>query len=207
MRTLRYVLTVIALALPALGQNKPDAAPSKKSPSQAEKPVEFASPELARLDIFIGPWSVTESHFNARGELIATVKGTEDITWILDHRAIRRVYSTATDTAVFKANGTLTWNDAEKKYHGVWFDNVSTAGPSTATGTWDDETHTMLFHVESSGREGAIVRYRVVEKFTDPQTRMATTYLIDGSNLVKRMEVEYKRATPCPAKALTIFGG
>ena len=207
MRTLRYVLTVIAMALPALGQNEPDAAPSKNSPSQAEKPVEFASPELARLDIFIGPWSVTESHFNPRGELIATVKGTEDITWILDHRAIRRVYSTATDTAVFKANGTLTWNDAEKKYHGVWFDNVSTAGPTTVLGTWDDETRTMLFYVESSGREGATVRYRVVEKFTDPQTRMATTYLIEGSNLVKRMEVEYKRATPCPAKAMRIIGG
>ncbi len=207
MRTLRHVLTVIATALPALGQNEPDAAPSKNSPSRAEKPVEFASPELARLDLFIGPWSVTESHFNPRGELIATAKGTEEITWILDHRAIRRAYSTAPGATIFKANGTLTWNDAEKKYHGVWFDNVSTAGPTTATGTWDDETHTMLFHVESSGREGATVRYRVVEKFPDPQTRMATTYLIDGSNLVKRMEVEYKRATPCPAKALTIFGG
>ena len=101
----------------------------------------------------------------------------------------------------------LTWNDTMKKYHGVWFDNVSTAGPTTATGTWDDETHTMLFYVESSGREGATVRYRVVEKFTDPQTRMATTYLIEGSNLVKRMEVEYKRATPCPAKAMRIIGG
>ncbi len=207
MRITRYVLLFVVAALPAVGQNEPGAAPSKNSPSRAEKPVEFASPELARLDLFIGPWSVTESHFNPRGELIATVKGTEEITWILDHRAIRRVYSTATDTAVFKANGTLTWNDAEKKYHGVWFDNVSTAGPTLAKGTWDDETRTMLFYVELSGRDGAAVRYRVVEKFTDPQTRMATTYLIEGSNLVKRMEVEYKRATPCPARAITILGG
>jgi hypothetical protein len=197
----------LVAALPAVGQNEPGPTQSKTAPPEAEKPVEFASPELARLDIFIGPWSVTESHFNPRGEMIATVKGTEEITWILDHRAIRRAYSTAPGATVFKANGTLTWNDTMKKYHGVWFDNVSTAGPTTALGTWDDDTKTMLFQIEASRREGATVRYRVVEKFTDPQTRMSTTYLIEGSNLVKRMEVEYKRATPCPAKALRILGG
>ena len=199
---------MLVSTLPAIAQNEPDSARIKGSPDAGEKKaVEFASPELARLDVFIGPWSVTESHFNPRGELIATVKGTEEITWILDHRAIRRVYSTATDSTIFKANGTLTWNDADKKYHGVWFDNVSTAGPTTVTGSWDDQTRTMLLQVESSGREGLSVRYRVVERFADPQTRVATTYLVEGSNLVKRMEVEYKRATPCPAKAITILGG
>ena len=75
------------------------------------------------------------------------------------------------------------------------------------TGSWDDQTRTMLLYLESSKGKGSTVRYRVVERFADAQTRMATTYLIDGSNLVKRMEVEYKRATPCPAKAFTIMGG
>ena len=206
-RIARYLLILFITAFPAAGQNEPDPTRSRGPSGEGGKAIEFASPELARLDIFVGPWSVTESHFNPRGEVIATVKGTEEITWILDHRAIRRAYSTSTGTTVFKANGTLTWNDVEKKYHGAWFDNVSTAGPTTAMGSWDDETKTMLFHVESSGRDGSTVRYRVVERFTDPQTRVATTYLLEGSNLVKRMEVEYKRATPCPAKAITILGG
>lgn len=203
----RNLSLVMVSTVSVIAQDEPDSARSKGSPAEGEKAVEFASPELARLDIFIGPWSVTESHFNPRGELIATVKGTEEITWILDHRAIRRAYSTATGSTIFKAQGTLTWNSEGKKYHGVWFDNVSTAGPTTVTGSWDDQTRTMLFHLESAGRDGAIVRYRVVERFTDPQIRVATTYLVDGSNLVKRMEVEYKRATPCPARALSILGG
>lgn len=207
MRIARFLSIVMLSTLPAIGQDEPDSTRSKSTSGEVEKTVEFASPELARLDIFIGPWSVTESHFNPRGELIATVKGTEEITWILDHRAIRRAYSTAPDSTIFKAQGTLTWNNVEKKYHGVWFDNVSTVGPTTVTGSWDDQTRTMLFQVESPGRDGSIVRYRVVERFADPQTRVATTYLIDGSNLVKRMEVEYKRATPCPARALNILGG
>lgn len=195
------------LALALIGTISVAAQESKDHAKPDESQVEFANPELARLDIFIGPWSVTESHFNPRGELIATVKGTEEITWILDHRAIRRAYSTAPDSTIFKAQGTLTWNNTEKKYRGVWFDNVSTAGPSTVTGGWDDQTRTMLFQLESAGRDGSIVRYRVVERFADPQTRVATTYLIEDGSLVKRMEVEYKRATPCPAKAITIMGG
>ena len=207
MRVTRYLTIAMLSTLPAVSKNEPDGSRSKSPPGEVEKTVEFASPELARLDVFIGPWSVTESHFNPRGELIATVKGTEEITWILDHRAIRRAYSTATDSTIFKAQGTLTWNDAEKKYHGVWFDNVSTAGPTTVMGSWDDATRTMLFHLESAGSAGATVRYRVVERFADPQTRVATTYLFEGSNLVKRMEVEYKRATPCPLKTLNIIGG
>ena len=204
---LRILSFVLVSALPIIGQEQPNTARKQDSPAYGEKNLEFANPELAHLDIFIGPWSVTESHFNPRGELIATVKGTEEITWILDHRAIRRAYSTATGSTIFKAQGTLTWNSEEKKYRGVWFDNVFTAGPTMVTGSWDDQTRTMLFHLESAGRDGAIVRYRVVERFADPQTRVATTYLVDGSNLVKRMEVEYKRATPCPARALTILGG
>lgn len=207
MRIARFLSIAMVSTLPAIGQDEPDSARSKSAPAEGEKTVEFANPELARLDMFIGPWSVTENHFNPRGELIATVKGTEEITWILDHRAIRRAYSTAPDATVFKAQGTLTWNSAEKKYHGAWFDNVATAGPTTVTGSWDDQTQTMLFHLESAGRDGSIVRHRVVERFADPQTRVATTYLIEGTSLVKRMEVEYKRAIPCPAKAATIIRG
>ncbi len=207
MRIVRILSLAMVSTLPAIGQDQPESARGKDSPAAGEKAVEFANPELARLDLFIGPWSVTESHFNPRGELIATVKGTEEITWILDHRAIRRAYSTTPGSAAFKAQGTLTWNSAEKKYHGVWFDNVSTAGPTTVTGNWDDQTQTMLFHLESAGKDGGVVGHRVVERFADPQTRVATTYLIEGSNLVKRMEVEYKRALPCPAKAATIIRG
>ena len=51
---------------------------------------EYPSPKIAHLELFIGPWHVSEEHFNARGEVVATVKGTEEITWILDRHAIRR---------------------------------------------------------------------------------------------------------------------
>jgi hypothetical protein len=170
------------------------------------KPVEFAFPELATLELFVGPWNVTETHFDTKGKIVATVKGTEEIAWLLDRHAIRRTYATSTGDRTFKASGILTWNAVEKKYHGVWFDNASTAGPSTVKGTWDRDTLTMLFDMESSGPLGP-VRHRAVEKFDGPEKRVVTTYQIDGSSLIKRLEVEYHRAKPCPSQLRGYFGG
>jgi hypothetical protein len=181
------------------------AATQSGGQADPDKPFEYVSPEVARLEMFVGAWSVTERHFNAQGELAATVNGSEEIAWQLDRRSIRRTYTTGTGTTVYRAVGMLTWNDVEKKYHGVWFDNVSTAGPSTTKGNWDEETRTMTFTVESLNRDGSMTRYKVVEQLQGEDHRTATTYLLDGKKTVKRMEVEYKRAVRCPARIRPIF--
>jgi len=192
---------------PRIGQAVGEPPEPAVERSHDGKPVEFVSPEVARLDMFIGAWNVTETHFNPQGDKVASVKGTEEMVWILDHRVIRRTYITSTETSVFRATGTLTWNAVEKVYHGVWFDNVSTSGPMVAKGTWDEDTRTMLFTLESSGPGGATVRHKVVEQLVDSDNRVATTYLLQGSALVKRLEVQYKRAIPCPAtNSLRIIG-
>lgn len=192
------------LALSALAQ--PDHVLTD-GPRTPEKPIEFPNPELARLEIFIGPWSVAESHFNPRGEVIASAKGTEEIIWMLDYHAIRRSYASSGGATTFRATGMLAWNAAEKKYHGHWYDNASTLGPTTVKGTWDDATKTMTLDVESTGPDGKPVRHKVVEKFESGEKRTATTYLVDESNLVKRLEVVYQRTTPCPDRIRTILGG
>lgn len=166
---------------------------------------EYISPEIAHLALFIGPWRVSEEHFNARGEVVATVKGTEEITWILDRHAIRRVYQSGSGPTIYHAIGTLTWNDVDKKYHGVWFDNVSSAGPTTVTGEWNDEALMMVFTIESFAKDGSVVRHKVVERFINEERRVATTYLIKGTEVVKRIEVRYKRSIPCPARIRPIF--
>lgn len=158
--------------------------------------VDFA--ELIPLDLFVGPWRVTENHFNARGEIIATVKGNEEISWVLDRRAIRRIYTTSTDTTVFRAIGMLTWNAVEKMYDGVWFDNRAKTGPVTMKGEWFPESNTMEFTVETRGEDGSPIHYKVVERFVDAKRRVATTFLTTGGTVVKRLEVEYRRAIPCP---------
>ena len=162
-------------------------------------------PELAHLELFIGPWSVTETHFDVRGEVVATVKGTEEIGWILDRHAIRRTYTTSTGSGVFRAEGTLTWSEAQEHYVGIWIDNASTSGFSTVVGEWNDADRTMVFTLESPNAQRSKRRFKVVERFIDQETRVATTFQLDGSKVIKRTEVQYRRSIPCPAKLRGIF--
>lgn len=172
---------------------------------EARSPNDHVKPELARLEMFIGPWRVTETHFNRQGDVVAMVKGTEDITWILDRCAIRRFYQSDSDANVYRAIGMLTWNEVEGKYQGVWFDNASSGGPTTAKGDWDEGRRTMVFTLESLGTDGSVVKHKVVERFVDEKLRVATTYLLKGTEIVKRTEVQYQRAIPCPAGVRRIF--
>ena len=179
------------------------AEPKDKGPAT----VEFACPELATLELLIGPWRVTQTHYNARGEQTVTLKGNEEIAWILDHRAIRRTYTTRTDTTAYEAIGTLTYNQAEKTYHGVWFYSYSLNGPSTVRGEWDPEGRMFIFTMESLDAEGREVRYKTIEEFPDEETRVATTYELKGDEVIKKVEVRYKRYIPCPPGVRAIFDG
>jgi len=202
--------TALGVAIEAVAQEpgKRSAEPAKvirpsDSPDSSGSEPEadrFISPQIARLEMLVGTWKLTEKHFNSDGEVIAAAEGTEHIIWILDRHAIRRVYQSGTDTRMYEAIGTLTWNDVAGKYHGVWFDNISTAGPVTVEGDWNDESLVVEFTTESQGRDGSTVRHKVAERFVDEKNRVATTHLIDGSDLIKRLEVEYVRTVPCPPR-------
>lgn len=160
--------------------------------------IEYVNAEMERLERYYGLWSVTERHFDERGQSVGVVKGREEVEWILKDHAIKRTYRTGTKPNVFEAIGLLTWNTAERKYRGVWMDNTSTLGPTTVTGEWNPKTEVFVFTLEAVGQDGKNLRYRVIEKFDDDDTRHATTYAVEGEQLIKRLEVQYKRAAPCP---------
>lgn len=183
-------------------ESKPSAAAEKVSAPSAkvETPaITFPCPELARLDVFTGAWNVVETHFDSLGKAIATVKGTEVISWQLDQHMLRRTYATATESMHFKTVGFITWNKHLKHYVGHWFDNRSLAGPALAQGEWQDEGRSMEFSLEGHAPDGTKAHYKVIERFEDDDHRIATTYQISGKDLTKRLEVRYERAGPCPS--------
>lgn len=193
------ILLLATLSIYAVDPQEPPAPkPTDSSASQ-----EFPNPDLAKIDRFAGIWDLVETQFDPRGQIISTVKGREENIWILDNHALRRTYSTKIDDKSYKAIGTVTWNDSEKKYRAAWFDNLSGSGPNLANGQWGDEANTFVWFLESPGKESPI-RYRVIEQFLNEETRSATTYLVSGSDLIKRMEVRYTRALPCPGKIRVI---
>lgn len=198
------VLALIVLSVSAQGAQK--SSNSDAASAKTKQGIEFASSELATLDLFVGSWRVIENHFNTRGERVATVKGSEEIAWVLDHRAIQRTYTTTASAGVFRAIGLLTWNESGKKFQGTWFDNSSTTGPTTMHGEWLPESRTMEFTVESRDKGGSTVQYKVVERLLGLERRVATTYLVQGGKVIKRMEVEYERTIPCPDRIRVIYG-
>jgi len=154
------------------------------------------------LDRFVGPWTLTERHFDAAGGVIATVKGTEEIVWILDKHAIRRTYVSTSDTRRFRAIGLLSWNAASGDFQGTWFDNTANNGPMIVHGQWDPKKNTMVYRYSVPVRKGTAREFNVVERFVDGSTRVATTFEVTGGTVQKRTEVEYKRAAPCPGAKL-----
>jgi len=178
------------------------------SPAFAEEKdsVEYPNPQLARLNDLVGTWKVTEQHFNERGDEVASASGTEEIIWMLDRHALKRSYQTATTTTSYTAVGMFTWNESERVYRGVWFDDFSTSGPTMASGDWDEKQSAFVFILEAKGRDGSPLRHRVVERFEDERTRVATTYVLHGDKAVKRLEVRYARTSPCPARTFMLGG-
>ncbi len=211
----RYVKkkTALAQSLPATlcwvgvvgAAQEPSKPGDKKSDAQVES--EAINPETARLELYIGPWTVSETHFDAKGSIVGKAKGTEEIIWILDRRAIRRTYTTGTQPFQYQAIGTTAWNNADQKYHGAWFDNASTTGPTIARGEWTDANRSFVYTLEGMNTGGTPRRFKVIEQFTDQEHRVATTYLLEGNEVIKQVEVSYERTTPCPAKMRIIFDG
>lgn len=191
----------VAALLSSTAAQQADTAGRESGGTDADHPNE----QLARLEMWIGLWTVTERHFNSNGDVVATVKGSEEVSWLLDRHAIKRDYRSGTESSKFHALGIWTFNDVDDVYQGIWFDNTGTAGPTLVKGEWDPGTLTMVATMESPRKNGSPVGHRVVERFIDPDHREATTYRLDGTELTKRMQVEYVRAIPCPGRIRTIF--
>jgi len=173
--------------------------------AEPQKTAATTHAAMEKLEMFLGHWTVTEHHYDARGKIIATVTGSEDVRWLLDEKAIQRTYTSSSDSAVYRAIGTMTWSVVDGSYRGVWFDNVSVAGPTEVRGRWDSKRKALVMEYSVAVGKDEQKKFNVIERFTDDSTRLATTFEIVDEKVVKLTEVEYKRSAPCPAKIRMIY--
>lgn len=176
-----------------------------KQPPDHDAPFTF--PELSVLDRFAGPWEVAESHYNKRGEVVASAKGIEEGVWVLDRRTLKRTYTTGEEGNLFRAIGMISWDSVGKKYKGMWFDNASANGPAALSGEWDESAKTMTITLTSSDADGKTLDHKVVDKFLDEERRLVTTYRVNAGQVEKIMEVQFRRARPCPSNLGVIMEG
>ena len=72
-------------------------------------------------------------------------------------------------------------------------------------GEWSAETRSFIFTMEALSADGARRRYRRIEELIDEEHRVATTYLLTGSEVVKVLEGKYERMIPCPSGVRAVF--
>jgi len=202
-------LTIAALPLPFAGDtpmmlDQSPAPPAKTKADDSAFP-KLPSPHFAPLEMYVGPWSVVQRHFDVRGEETSAARGSEENTWALDYHVLQRKYTTTSPAATYRASGTLTFNEATNAYEGVWYDNASTWGATTVKGEWQPADRTFVFTLERLTKDKGTVRYKVVERFVDKEHRTATTYLLSDKEVVKQLEVEYTRTSPCPDRLRVFF--
>lgn len=200
----KLLSVMIAISAPSLSVvSYASAQPAPESKSSDAPPLSFAE-AMDVLYRWLGPWTVIERHFDGTGKVAAEVKGTEEGRWILDERATRRVYRTATGSGVFEAEGTFSYNEAEHRFEGFWVNNLTTQGPSACRATWNPDTETMIYEVDPLGDGGSRERFRVVERFVSDKRRESTTYRVRGDQLTKVLEISYERSGPCPERQSTV---
>ncbi len=203
--------TIVTLSVTAAPVSSEDAKKpqedTKASQTENDDEADLAWPELQVCERYLGAWKLVEHHYNTEGKVVATVEGAEEVTWIVGKRAIQRRYVSGTRKALFRAVGTLTWNNVEGKYHGVWFDSASDGGPATVKGDWNEESQTLTFIMEIKGKDGSSTTHKIVEKFVNEQRRITTTFRVDGDKTVKLLEIDADRISHCPSGIKMFFGG
>lgn len=195
-----FGLALLAGGTAALLRAAPPSGQGSGVESPGKPPLVFPCPQLEKLDGFTGTWNVVEVHFDGLGQAVATVKGTEVVTWQLEQRLLRRVYTTGSEGARFQAIGLMTWDEAAKQYAAYWFDNRSLHGAAVSRGDWQAEGGSLVLTLEVPAADGSKTKYQVIERFEDHDRRVATTYQVSGKDLTKRLEVRYERAGPCPSQ-------
>jgi hypothetical protein len=93
----------------------------------------------------------------------------------------------------FEGHGTAVFDQAKKKYVGVWTDSMST-GLSLSEATYDATTKTMTGWMEGPDMTGKVVKMKSVVEYKDPKTRVFTMYApgADGKEAVT-MRITYTR--------------
>lgn len=204
-RVNRLVITLIGVAQIWIAGSDRVRAEDRAQPDEARASQAAAKSQREHLAVLIGPWRLKETHFNPRGQAVASVKGEETISWKVEERVLQREYKTFGDKLIYHAIGLFVWNEVDKKYRGAWFDNISTTGPTLAYGEWAADTRSFVFTLEATAADGSKQLYRRIEELIDAEHRVATTYLLQGSAVIKVLEVSYERTVPCPSGIRRIF--
>ena len=140
-KTLAVVVSLCALAVPALAQMPPMPQPG---------------PEHEMLKKDVGVWDATVEMFMAPGAPPSVSKGTETVTMMGGFWQLSEFKSEMMGQP-FEGRGTTGYDPAKKKYVGTWVDTM-TPGYYTVEATYDAATKTMTGVMEGPDHSGQVAK-------------------------------------------------
>jgi hypothetical protein len=200
---LRFVMLSLLLAAvfgsSALrGQEKKPDAPAFDSEAMKKMMEEYArvTENHAGFKRLVGKWN-TEMTCYMPGSPTAATKGTATFRLLMGGRFMQQNFEGEIEGQKFQGTGITGYDNAQKKYVGIWIDNMGT-GIMHMTGSYDEKTHTMTELGESIMPTGPM-KMKMVTRPVDDNKFVFTMYTLgpDGGEQ-KMMEITYTRAADAP---------
>jgi hypothetical protein len=161
--------------------------------AQAQPPVfPKPGPEQARLKQFEGEWDATVKVTAEPGkpamESKATLSSRMDVGgfWLLGNFKGEMLGQT------FQGHSVQGYDQARKKYVGIWVDSMSQSIMNTE-GSFDKDGKVYTEHAESRNAEGKLEKMKMTSEFKDKDHVVFTMYMISEGKEVPFMVIDYRR--------------
>jgi hypothetical protein len=155
---------------------------------------EFAklAPEHELFKQMAGSWTTEATSFYGDPAKPTVTKGTAEFKLLMGGRYLVQNFKGVFDGEPFEGLGITAFDKVNKKYVGVWVDNMGT-GLMHTEGSFDPATKTMTENGSADSPLGKL-QMKMVTKHIDDDTFMFTMFMKspDGKE-TKNMEITYQR--------------
>jgi hypothetical protein len=193
----------IVLSATSLRGDEPKAGQPQLDPAAMEKLMaEYArvTDKHEGFKHLVGRWT-TEMKCNMSSAGPQTGKGQATFRLLLGGRFLQQSFQGTMGDQNFQGLGISGYDNAQKKYVGVWMDSMGT-GIMHTTGSYDEKTHVMTELGEFVSPAGPM-KMKMVTKPVDENKFTFTMSMLSAEGEQKMIEIIYTRAADgekAPAK-------
>ena len=198
MRILPAAVVIGSLLLPSIAPGQDDKAESDAA-KQQELFEKFAKPgkEHKQLRRLVGSWNADVKYYFDDSGKASESKATATVRAMMGGRFIQQRFSGEMQGQKFSGMAITGYDNAKKKYVGIWIDDMSTAIMRTE-GTYDPKTHTMTETAVTSSPLGEM-KFKMVSSYVSDDEYTFAMSMVTPQGEKKMMDITYKR-TEKPAK-------
>jgi hypothetical protein len=174
---------------------KADPKADAKAAAMMEAMMKHATPgpEHKKLEPIVGLWAHSGKMWMDPSAPPQDFQGTTERKWVLGGRFVYDETKSSFSGMPFEGLGYTGYDNALKKYTGLWIDNMSTS-TMTSTGTLDSTGKVLTNHSECyDASAGKVCKSREVMTIVSNDEHRSVMYKIEDGKEIKVMELVFKR--------------